>query len=37
MARGGEFLYTATGAYFGKAGRTWKNWVNKELPKRNKA
>ena len=37
MARGGDFLYTATGAYFGKAGRTWKNWVNKELPKRNKA
>ena len=37
MAIGGDFLYAATGAYFGKAGRTWENWVNIELPKRNKA
>ena len=36
IPRGGESLYTGTGAYFGKAGRTWKNWVNEELPRRSK-
>lgn len=36
IPRGGESLYSGTGAYFGKAGRTWKNWVNEELPKRSK-
>ena len=24
---GGDFLFGATGAYFGMAGRTWKQWL----------
>ena len=26
---GGDFLYGATGAYFGMAGRTWEQWLTK--------
>jgi indolepyruvate decarboxylase len=36
LPRGAEWLYSATGAYFGMAGRKWSDWM-KMLPKRNKA
>jgi len=29
LPRGADWLYTATGAYFGMAGRTWAGWLKK--------
>jgi indolepyruvate decarboxylase len=36
LAKGAEWLYTATGAYFGMANRTWGGWL-KELAKKGNA
>jgi indolepyruvate decarboxylase len=36
LPQGAEWLYSATGAYFGMAGRKWSDWM-KQLAKKNKA